>query len=87
MSGRNPPLYCTLTLIAMQGHQAKQRQETRCAWMQLIFVTLCLLMGSDGCAVLCITILSAMKLSLQIDKAGDKVSLSDNYLVNPTAGG
>ena len=21
--GRNPPLYCTLTLIAMQGHQTK----------------------------------------------------------------
>ena len=26
MSGRNPPLYCTLTLIAMQGHQQKGRQ-------------------------------------------------------------
>ena len=24
MSGRSPPLYCTLTLIAMQGHQKKQ---------------------------------------------------------------
>ena len=23
MSGRSPPLYCTLTLIAMQGHQTK----------------------------------------------------------------
>ena len=23
MSGRNPPLYCALTLIAMQGHQTK----------------------------------------------------------------
>ena len=23
MSGRNPPSYCTLTLIAMQGHQTK----------------------------------------------------------------
>ena len=36
MSGRNPPSYCTLTLIAMQGHQQKGRQnntiiETRTA--------------------------------------------------------
>ena len=28
MSGRNPPLYCTLTLIAMQGHQQKGRQNS-----------------------------------------------------------
>ena len=27
MSGRNPPLCCTLTLIAMQGHQQKGRQN------------------------------------------------------------
>ena len=26
MSGRNPPSYCTLTLIAMQGHQQNGRQ-------------------------------------------------------------
>ena len=26
MLGRNPPSYCTLTLIAMQGHQQKGRQ-------------------------------------------------------------
>ena len=26
ISGRNPPSYCTLTLIAMQGHQQKGRQ-------------------------------------------------------------
>ena len=26
MSGRNPPSYCTLTLITMQGHQQKGRQ-------------------------------------------------------------
>ena len=26
MSGRNPPSYCTLKLIAMQGHQQKGRQ-------------------------------------------------------------
>ena len=26
MSGRNPPSYCTLTLIAIQGHQQKGRQ-------------------------------------------------------------
>ena len=26
MSGRNPPSYCTLTLIAMQVHQQKGRQ-------------------------------------------------------------
>ena len=28
MSGRNPPSYCTLTLIAMQGHQQKGRQNS-----------------------------------------------------------
>ena len=27
MSGRNPPSYCTLTLIATQGHQQKGRQN------------------------------------------------------------
>ena len=27
MSGRNPPSYCTLTLIAMQVHQQKGRQN------------------------------------------------------------
>ena len=27
MSGENPALYCALTLIAMQGHQTKQRQK------------------------------------------------------------
>ena len=27
MSERNPPLYCTITLIAVQGHQTKQRQN------------------------------------------------------------
>ena len=37
-----PPLYCTLTLIAMQGHR-KLRQKV---WVQLNFVTLGL--GSDG---------------------------------------
>ena len=26
MSGKSPPFYCTLTLIAMQGHQTKQEQ-------------------------------------------------------------
>ena len=25
MSGRNPPLYCTLTLLAMQGHQKNSK--------------------------------------------------------------
>ena len=28
MSGRNPPSYCTLTLIALQGHQQKGRQNS-----------------------------------------------------------
>ena len=28
MSGRNPPSYCTLILIAMQGHQQKGRQNS-----------------------------------------------------------
>ena len=27
ISGRSPPLYCTLTLIAMQGHQKRQRKK------------------------------------------------------------
>ena len=27
MSGRSPPLYCTLTLIAMQGHQTKSKNK------------------------------------------------------------
>ena len=27
MSGRNPPLYCTFTLIAMQGHQKNIRSK------------------------------------------------------------
>ena len=27
MSGRNPPSYCRLTLIAMQGHQQNGRQN------------------------------------------------------------
>ena len=37
MSGRYPPSYCTLTLIAMQGHQQKGRQNntSRCV---LIFL-------------------------------------------------
>ena len=26
--GRSPPLYCTLTLIAMQGHQTKSKNKT-----------------------------------------------------------
>ena len=27
MSGRNPPLYCTFTFIAMQGHQKNLRNK------------------------------------------------------------
>ena len=27
MSGRNPPLYCTLALIAMQGHQNRDKRH------------------------------------------------------------
>ena len=27
MSGRTPPLYCTLTLIAMQGHQKNSENK------------------------------------------------------------
>ena len=29
MSGRRPPLYCTFTLIAMQGHQKNVRKKQR----------------------------------------------------------
>ena len=48
MSGRNLPLYGTLTtLITIQGHQ-KQKQKTRWAWvLQLNFVT-ALSLGSEG---------------------------------------
>ena len=28
MSGRSPPLYCTLTSIAMQGHQKNSKNKT-----------------------------------------------------------
>ena len=28
ISGRSPPLYCTLTLIAMQGHQINSEDKT-----------------------------------------------------------
>ena len=28
ISGRSPPLYCTLTLIAMQGHQKNSKDKT-----------------------------------------------------------
>ena len=28
MSGRSPPLYCTLTIIAMQGHQTDIKNKT-----------------------------------------------------------
>ena len=36
MSGRSPPLYCTLTLIAMQGHQTKSKNETETSNMVVI---------------------------------------------------
>ena len=42
MSGRNPPLYGTLVLVATQGHQTKQRQNARQAWTTAKFVTLAL---------------------------------------------
>ena len=29
ISGRSPPSHCTLTLIAIQGHQDKTRNNTR----------------------------------------------------------
>ena len=29
MSGRSPPLYCTLTLIAMQGHQKRKEKKRK----------------------------------------------------------
>ena len=32
MSGRNPPLYCTFTLIAMQGHQKNIRSKPETVW-------------------------------------------------------
>ena len=31
MSGRNPPLYFTLTLIAMQGHQNRDKSHDEAA--------------------------------------------------------
>ena len=31
MSGRSPLLYCTLTLIAMQGHQKNSKKQRQCS--------------------------------------------------------
>ena len=39
MSGRNPPSYCTLTLIAMQGHQQKGRQTNTSSNKLLLYYT------------------------------------------------
>ena len=45
MSGRNPLVYCTIALIAVQGYH--QKHKTRGAGVTTQFVTLHL--GSDGC--------------------------------------
>ena len=45
MSGRNPLVYCTIPLIAMQGYHTTHK--TRGARVTTQFVTLHL--GSDGC--------------------------------------
>ena len=38
MPGRNPPFYCTLTLIAMQGHQKnKDKGHDEPGGIELIF--------------------------------------------------
>ena len=29
MSGRSPPLYCTITLIAMQGHKENSKNKNK----------------------------------------------------------
>ena len=46
MSGRNPLVYCTIPLIAMQGYHTNT-EKTRGARVTTQFVTLHL--GSDGC--------------------------------------
>ena len=40
MSGRNPLLYCTNPLIAMQGYHTNKTQKTRGARVTTQFVTL-----------------------------------------------
>ncbi|CAN0279905.1 unnamed protein product [Ascophyllum nodosum] len=56
---RNPPLYCTLTLIAMHRLKTETKDTMSLDWVQLNFVTLGL--GSDGCQHEYITISSAIK--------------------------
>ena len=39
MSGRSPPLYCALTLMAMQAHQTKIKNKTeKCSTSSYIVV-------------------------------------------------
>ena len=47
MSGRNQSLYCTITLIAMQGRQTNAKTKGTISLDTTQFVTLGL--GSDGC--------------------------------------
>ena len=65
MSGRNPPLYCTLTvtLIAMKGHKNRDQRYDEPGCNSILLHTLSL--GSDGCQHYYITV-------NLIDKAGDR---------------
>ena len=80
MSGRNLPLYCTLTLIAMQGHQAKQRQkDDEPGYSSILLHGVWDRMGVNT-NIMLLLLLAIRQITniLQIDKAGEKVLLSDN---------
>ena len=53
MSGRSPPLYCTLTLIAMQGHQKrkekKRKEKKRCCLKKNLNVVVVFHIQRIGC--------------------------------------
>ena len=76
MSGRNPPLYCTFTLLAIQGHQTKQRQRNDEPGYNRI--------GWVSAPSTIIPYLLAIR-QLHIGKTVDKDFLSCKYRVNLTA--
>ena len=39
MSGRNPPVYCTSPLIAMQGHQIKTEDAVSLDYSSIYYIT------------------------------------------------
>ena len=87
MSGRIPPLLCTLPLIAMQDNrQNKDKRHDEAGTQLLNFVTLGLLIGPDGCRryYTSITILLAIKqITIITDWQGRRQDLlsDNNYFV------